>query len=76
MVDMRESTTCQAILGEGRIEGGPRILIRLATKTMGRLDSATLATIETIRDFDRLCLMRELILDSHVRDWGELLRTA
>ena len=42
MLDMRDSTTYQAILRDGRIGGGQRILVRLGTKTFGKRDSATL----------------------------------
>jgi hypothetical protein len=42
MLDPRDSTTYQAILRDGRIGGGQRILIRLGTKTLGKCDSATL----------------------------------
>jgi len=75
MVDMRDSTTYQAILREGRIEGGQRILVRLGSKIIGKPDGATLVAIEAIRDFDRLCIMCEMIVDSSVRGWNELLRT-
>ena len=43
MLDPRDSTTYQAILRDGRIGGGQRILIRLGTKTLGKCDSATYA---------------------------------
>jgi len=46
MLDIRDSTTYQAILRDGRIVGGQRILIRLGTKTFGKCDSATLCAIE------------------------------
>ena len=42
---------------------------------IGKPDGATLVAIEAIRDFDRLCIMCEMIVDSAVRDWNELLRT-
>jgi hypothetical protein len=76
MLDIRDSTTYQAILREGRIVGGQRILIGLGTKTFGKCDSSTLCTTEAIRDFDLLCILCERILDSEVRDWRELLQTA
>jgi hypothetical protein len=75
MLDIRDSTTYQAILRDGRIGGGQRILIRLGTKTFGKCDSATLCAIEAIRDFDLLCILCERILDSEMRDWSELLQT-
>jgi hypothetical protein len=75
MLDMRDSTTYQAILRDGRIIGGRRILIRLGTLKFGKPDSATLVTIEAIRDFELLEAMCERILDANVRDWAEVLRT-
>ena len=54
MMDMRESTTYQAILREGRIAGGQRILTRLGSMKFGKADGAILIAIEAIRDFDRL----------------------
>jgi hypothetical protein len=75
MLDMRDSTTYQAILRDGRIIGGQRILIRLGTLKFGKPDGATLVTIEAIRDFELLEAMCERILDANVRDWAEVLRT-
>jgi hypothetical protein len=75
MVDMRQSTTYQAILREGRIMGGQRILLRLGAMKFGNADGATLIAIEEIRDFERLEAMCARILDADVRDWSEVLRT-
>jgi hypothetical protein len=75
MLDPRDSTTYQAILRKGRILGGQQFLIRQGTKKFGKPDAATLATIEAIRDFDKFAAMCERILDSHLHEWSELLRT-
>jgi hypothetical protein len=76
MLDMRDSTTYQAILRDGRITGGQRILIRLGTLKFGRPDGATSVAIEAIRDFELLEAMCQRILDANVRDWPEVLRTS
>ena len=76
---MRESTTYQAILREGRqegrIEGERQALLRLGNKHFGPADGATLAAIEAIRDTNRIEALFDRILESNVRDWDDLLRT-
>ena len=72
---MRESTTYQAILREGRITGEQQLLLRLGTKRFGEPDATTVAAIEAIQDIDRLEALGERILDPGVRDWDDLLRT-
>lgn len=75
---MRESTTYQAILREGRIEGrvveGQRMLLRLGTKRFGQPDAATLAAVEAIQDVNRLESLGERILEPDLRTWDDLLR--
>lgn len=77
--NMKESTTYQAILQEGRIEGGiaeaRRILIRQGTLRFGDPDATTVATLEAIHDIDRLEALGERILDFNIRDWDGLLST-
>jgi hypothetical protein len=77
--NMRESTTNQATLREGReegrITGEQRMLLRLGTKRFGPPDAATVTAIEAIRDLDRLEALGERILDPDLRDWNDLLRT-
>ena len=55
---MRESTTYQAILREGRqegkVEGEQELLLRQGTKRFGEPDAATIAALEAIQDIDRL----------------------
>jgi predicted transposase YdaD len=74
---MKESTTYQAILQEGRIEGGiaeaQRILLRQGTKRFGEPDATTVATLEAIQDIDRLEALIERTLDFGIRDWDGLL---
>lgn len=78
---MQETTTYQAILGEGRkdglfedrIAGEQRYLILLGIERFGKPDVATLAAIEAIRDIERLEALGERILEAEVRDWNTLL---
>jgi hypothetical protein len=71
---MRESATYQAILQEGRIEGGQRFLLRQGTKRFGEPDVATVTAIEAIRDIDRLEALGDRILESDLQSWDDLLR--
>ncbi len=81
--NMRESTTYQAILREGREEGreegrvneAQRLVFRLGTKRFGVPAAATVATIEAIQDIDRLEALGERILDPDFHGWDALLRT-
>jgi hypothetical protein len=70
---MRESTTYQAILREGRIAGEQQLLLRLATKRFGAPDVATVSAVEAIQDVARLEQLGERILDPTLRGWQELL---
>jgi predicted transposase YdaD len=84
---MRESTTYQAILREGRQEGimegrlegrldqARRILLRQGTKRFGEPDATTVATIEAIKDVGRLETMVDRLVDGEIHVWDDLLRT-
>jgi hypothetical protein len=72
---MRESTTYQAILREGRAEGEQRLLLLLGIQRFGEPDDATVIAIEAIRDIDRLEALAKRILDPDTQTWDELLRT-
>ncbi len=90
MQAMRESTTYQAILQEGRQEGiavgreegitegrideARRLLIRQGTKRFGAPDSTTLAAIEAIQDLDRFEALGDRIVDADIHGWDDLLR--
>ena len=78
--NMRESTTYQAILREGRqegkVEGEQELLLRQGTKRFGEPDATTIAALEAIQDIDRLGVLGERILDPNIQDWNDLLRTA
>ena len=70
--NMRESTTYQAILREGRqegkVEGEQELLLRQGTKRFGEPDAATIAALEAIQDIDWLGALGERILDPNIQD--------
>ncbi len=80
---MRESTTYQAILREGRNEGlvdgsireAQRLLILLGEDRFGTPHEATRVAIEAIRDLERLERMSRRTHDANIHDWEELLDT-
>jgi predicted transposase YdaD len=77
---MRDSTTYQAILDEGRAEGlsegradeARKLLLRLGRKHLGEPGTTIEAAVRAINDLDRLELLAERITE--VADWQELLR--
>jgi predicted transposase YdaD len=75
---MRDSTTYQGILEEGRVEGRAegslRVLLRLGRKRFGEPDAATLTQLQAITDLDRLDRMAERMMEA--ASWQELLQTA
>jgi predicted transposase YdaD len=76
---MKESTTYQAILEEGRIEGEARgkiaeartILLRLGSKHLGTPSEATRIAIESISSIERLERLTDRLSD--VSSWEELM---
>jgi predicted transposase YdaD len=70
---MRDSTTYQYILEEGRAEGSRHMLLRLGRKHLGEPDAATLTQLQAITDVERLERLGERLLD--VGNWQELLQT-
>lgn len=68
---MRESSTYQAILDEGRLEEAQLILLRQGQKRFGAPDRETRATIVAMTDLARLEALTERLLD--VSSWQELL---
>jgi predicted transposase YdaD len=72
--DMRESSTYQAILTEGRIEEAQTILLRQGRKRFGPPDAHVQATLESINNRERLEALSERLLD--VSTWDELLADA
>lgn len=78
---MRDSTTYQAILDEGRAEGeikgrgeeAQKLLLRLGRKHLGEVDAAVEAAVRSITDVERLELLIERV--SEVASWQDLLQT-
>jgi Domain of unknown function (DUF4351) len=68
---MKESTTYQAILREGRAEEARAILLRQGTKRFGAPSDETRAALEGITEIERLEKLSERLLD--VESWAELL---
>ncbi len=75
--NMRESTTYQATLSEGRNEGrvgeAQRMLLILGEARFREPDEATRGTIEAIRDVERLEQLTKRVLDTSIHDWNGLL---
>jgi predicted transposase YdaD len=90
MEAMRESTTYQAILQEGRqegiivgreegitlgrIKGEQQALLLLGTKQFGPPDPATVAAIQAIQDMGRLGALLVRTVDPGIHGWDDLLR--
>lgn len=82
VVSMKESSTYQAILEEGRAEGrtegamteARKLLLRFGARTLGPPDVQTATTIDSIDDLARL----EALLDQlpSAASWNELLRSS
>jgi hypothetical protein len=70
---VRESTTYQAILDEGRIDELHETVLVLGRERFGAADEVTQAAIISVTDLDRLRRMRVRLL--RVNSWQELLRT-
>jgi hypothetical protein len=72
---MRESTTYQQILAEGRdqgrVEGARSVLLRQGRRKFGPPDQATEALLAGIDDLDRLERLGERLVE--VSTWQELL---
>ncbi|MGO9913593.1 MAG: hypothetical protein ACLQIB_02600 [Isosphaeraceae bacterium] len=76
---MRESTTYQAILKEGRNEGriseARRLLLIQGEIRFGAPNETTRAAVEAIRDLDRLERLSGRVVDTKNTDWDALLST-
>jgi hypothetical protein len=72
--NMRDSTTYQAILKEGRQEEARRLLLRQGTRRFGAPDAAVIAAVEAIDDVDRLESLTDRIFDATASDWNDLFR--
>jgi hypothetical protein len=70
---MKESSTYQYILEEGRAEEARKILRRLGQKRLGPPGEAEAAALEGLRDLDRLERLTERV--DEMSSWQELLDT-
>lgn len=68
---MRESSTYQAILNEGRVETSRHLLFALGEKRFGKPSATMQRVIEAISDAQRLEQLTTRTLD--VNSWDELL---
>ena len=72
---MRESSTIQAFLEEGRVKGlaeeARRIILRLGRKRLGAVDETVEAKLNEIVDLERLEALTERV--DQVSSWDELL---
>ncbi len=77
--NMRDSTTYQAILKEGRQDGqiseARRLLLMLGVNRFGEPGEATRVAFEAIRDVERLETMIRRIYETNASDWDGLLNT-
>ncbi len=75
---MKESSTYQATVQEGRVEGAiteaRKLLVRLGSKQLGRLSSRTQAALNKIADLGRLEALIERL--GTVESWHALLAEA
>lgn len=68
---MKESSTYQAILAEGRAEGERDLILRLGGRRFGPPDAATRAALDAITSTERLERLAERLLEAE--SWAELL---
>ena len=66
---MRDSSTYQLILDEGRLDEARKMLLRVGRKRCGAADAATLTSLQAITDLERLETLTERSLD--VKTWQE-----
>ena len=80
---MRESTTYQWILKEGREEGikqgrvteARRLLLRQGVKRFGNPPAKAKSAVARIDELERLELLIDRIHDAEVTSWNQLLKT-
>lgn len=73
-MDMKESTTYQAVLDEGRLEGAKRILMLMAEEHLGTAVASARAVIEAINSREEIEGLAKKLLG--VSSWEELIRQA
>ena len=70
---MKESTTYQAILREGRVSEAQRLLVLQGEIRFGTPDERILGHVEAIRDIEHLERLSRRVVDTNVQDWDGLL---
>jgi predicted transposase YdaD len=73
VVEMKESSTYQAIVAEGALEEARKLLVRIGTKCLGAPDSATRGILNGIVKVNRLEQLAERVVE--VDTWAKLLAT-
>jgi hypothetical protein len=73
--NMKESTTYQAILREGRVSEAQRLLVLMGEIRFGSPDERIVGKIEAIRDVEHLESLSRRLVDTSVHDWRKLLGT-
>jgi hypothetical protein len=68
---MKESTTYQGIIEEGRIDQTRRLLVRLGGKRFGKPSVAVQAAIDGVTDLDKLERMTDRLMTA--KNWRELV---
>jgi predicted transposase YdaD len=69
---MKDSSTYQAILEEGRIEGERRTFLRVGTRRFGAPDARTQAAVDAISSQEELDRLTDRLFE--VESWDDLLR--
>lgn len=72
MLDLRESTTYQFILDEGRIDEARKLLVRQGQKHVGPPSEGISTALSAIKDFERLEHLHDRM--DKVKSWEELLQ--
>jgi predicted transposase YdaD len=70
---MRDSSTYQAILEEGRVEGAQAIILRAGRKRFGLVAETVKPVLQAITDLERLERISDRLNDA--ADWQDLLAT-
>ena len=70
---MKESTTYQAIVEEGRVQDRQEVLLQIGRKRFGQPSDSIKLALLSIKDMDRLARMSDSFLD--VSSWDDLLNT-
>ena len=72
VMEMKESSTYQYILNEGREDEARRMFLRLGRKRLGEPDAVTQAIIDAITSSERFEALADRLFE--VETWQELLK--